>query len=108
MGRGELELVFLSPRLSAEEARNLRLINAVYPTEGFDAAALALAEKLAHGPTKAYGIAKSLLHQAARVDRLDHHLDRELEALARIADGRDFHEGLESFLSKRPAAFAGL
>jgi 2-(1,2-epoxy-1,2-dihydrophenyl)acetyl-CoA isomerase len=106
--RTALELVFLSPRLSAEEARNLRLINAVYPTERFDAEVLALAEKLARGPTKAYGIAKSLLHQAAGVDRLDHHLDRELEALARIADGRDFHEGLESFLSKRQATFAGL
>jgi hypothetical protein len=38
---------------------------------------------------------------------LDHHLDRELGSLARIADGRDFSEGLESFFSKWPAAFEG-
>src|SRR3972149_1355355 len=65
------------------------------------------AEKLPQGPTKAYAVAKSLIHQAAGVDRLDHHLDRELESLARIADGRDFSEGLESFFLKRPPAFEG-
>ncbi len=105
--RTALELVFLNPRLTATEAREMRLINAVYPTETFEHEVTALAEKLAHGPTKAYGIAKSLIHQAAGVDRLDHHLDRELESLTRIADGRDFAEGLESFLEKRAAAFEG-
>jgi 2-(1,2-epoxy-1,2-dihydrophenyl)acetyl-CoA isomerase len=105
--RTALELVFLNPRLSALEAREMRLVNAVYPTERFEEEVMALAERLARGPTKAYAVAKSLIHQAAGVDRLDHHLDRELETLARIADGRDFAEGLESFLEKRAAAFEG-
>jgi 2-(1,2-epoxy-1,2-dihydrophenyl)acetyl-CoA isomerase len=105
--RTALELVFLNPRLTAQEAKEMRLVNAVYPTESFDSEVMALAEKLARGPTKAYAIAKSLIHQAAGVDRLDHHLDRELETLARIADGRDFSEGLESFFSKREANFEG-
>jgi 2-(1,2-epoxy-1,2-dihydrophenyl)acetyl-CoA isomerase len=85
----------------------MRLVSAVFPTERFDSEVMALAEKLAAGPTAAYAVAKSLIHQAAGVDRLDHHLDRELENLARIADGRDFHEGLESFLAKRPPVFEG-
>jgi len=105
--RTALELVFLNPRLDAKEAREMRLVTAVYPTESFDAEVMALAEKLSQGPTKAYAVAKSLIHQAAGVDRLDHHLDRELESLARIADGRDFSEGLESFFLKRPPAFEG-
>jgi 2-(1,2-epoxy-1,2-dihydrophenyl)acetyl-CoA isomerase len=105
--RTALELVFLNPRLSAHEAREMRLINAVYSAETFDAEVMAVAEKLSRGPTKAYAVAKSLIHQAAGVDRLDHHLDRELESLARIADSRDFAEGLDSFFSKRPAAFEG-
>jgi 2-(1,2-epoxy-1,2-dihydrophenyl)acetyl-CoA isomerase len=103
--RTALELVFLNPRLDAREAREMRLVNAVYPTETFDVEVMALAEKLSRGPTKAYAIAKSLIHQAAGVDRLDHHLDRELEMLARIADGRDFEEGLESFFAKRTPSF---
>ena len=41
------------------------------------------------------------------MDRLDHHLDRELEQLARIADGSEFAEGLEGFFAKRPARFSG-
>lgn len=105
--RTALELVLLNPRLDAREAREMRLITAVYPIETFDSDVMALAEKLSRGPTKAYAVAKSLIHQAAGVDRLDHHLDRELESLARIADGRDFSEGLESFFSKRPPAFEG-
>jgi enoyl-CoA hydratase/carnithine racemase len=39
------------------------------------------------------------------VERLDYHLDQELENLARIADGRDFAEGLEAFFSRRPPRF---
>ena len=105
--RTALELVLLNPRLDAREAKEMRLVTAVYPTESFDTEVMALAEKLSRGPTKAYAVAKSLIHQAAGVDRLDHHLDRELESLARIADGRDFSEGLESFFSKRPPAFEG-
>ncbi len=38
---------------------------------------------------------------------IDWHLDRELESLARIADGRDFAEGLEGFFERRPARFQG-
>jgi 2-(1,2-epoxy-1,2-dihydrophenyl)acetyl-CoA isomerase len=105
--RTALEIVLLNPRLDAKEAKEMRLVTAVYPTESFDAEVMALAEKLSQGPTKAYAVAKSLIHQAAGVDRLDHHLDRELESLARIADGRDFSEGLESFFLKRPPAFEG-
>ena len=39
------------------------------------------------------------------MDRLDVHLDRELEQLARIADGRDFAEGIDAFFGKRAPKF---
>jgi enoyl-CoA hydratase/carnithine racemase len=45
------------------------------------------------------------LNQAAGVDQLDYHLDQELEHLSRIADGRDFSEGLQAFFEKREAVF---
>jgi 2-(1,2-epoxy-1,2-dihydrophenyl)acetyl-CoA isomerase len=103
--RRALELVFLNPRLDAHRALDMGLINGVFPTETFDADVDAMAQKLAAGPTEAFGIAKSLVHQAAGVDRLDFHLDRELAQLSRIADGREFSEGLDSFFEKRPARF---
>ena len=106
--RRSMELVLLNPRLDARAALDLGLITAVYPAERFDDEARALATKLAAGPTRAYGVAKGLLNQAAGVDRLDYHLDQELEQLARIADGRDFAEGLDAFFAKREARFQGM
>ena len=61
--------------------------------------------RLAAGPTRAYAVAKGLINQAAGVERLDYQLDQELENLARIADGRDFAEGLDAFFSRRPPRF---
>ncbi|HEX9580776.1 MAG TPA: enoyl-CoA hydratase-related protein [Gemmatimonadales bacterium] len=103
--RKAMELVLLNPRLSAAEARDAGLVTEVLPVAAFDEAVLAVAQRLAAGPTLAYGIAKTLLNEAAGVDQLDYHLDRELEQLSRIADGPEFAEGLAAFFAKRPAAF---
>ena len=101
------ELVLLNPRLTAVNARHMGLVTAVYPTTVFDAEVDAVARRLAAGPTKAYGIAKGLLNQSAGVDRLDYHLDQELDHLSRIANGAEFNEGLDAFFEKREAEFAG-
>jgi 2-(1,2-epoxy-1,2-dihydrophenyl)acetyl-CoA isomerase len=105
--RRALDLAFLNPRLDARTAREWGLASLVLPTEGFDAAVHALAQRLAEGPTGAFAVTKRLMNAAAGVDRLDHHLDRELEELARIADGADFAEGMGAFFEKRPARFPG-
>jgi len=103
--RRALELLLLNPRIDAQRALELGLINAVYPAAMLDHETHVLARRIAAGPTEAYGIAKELLNQAAGMDRLDVHLDRELESLARIADGANFAEGIDAFFEKRPAAF---
>ena len=103
--RRSLELLFLNPRLSAQQALEIGLITAVVPTITFAAQVRHLARQLAEGPTEALGIAKELLNQAAGMDRLDFHLDRELENLARIANGSNFAEGIDAFLTKRQAQF---
>ena len=106
--RRSLELVLLNPRLTAEQARQLGLVSEVHPDDSFDARVQALAARLANGPTRAFGVAKSLLNTAAGVDRLDYHLDQELEHLSRIADGAEFKEGLEAFFAKREPDFSAL
>ncbi len=103
--RRAMELVLLNPRLDAARAMEYGLINDVFPTGRFDTEVLEIARRLAEGPAEAAAIAKGLVNQAAGVDRLDHHLDRELEELSRIADGPDFAEGLASFFERRPARF---
>jgi 2-(1,2-epoxy-1,2-dihydrophenyl)acetyl-CoA isomerase len=103
--RRSLELVLLNPRLDAHHAHAMGLVTAVHPVATFDAEVMALARRLAEGPTAAYAAAKALLNEAAGLDRLDFHLDRELQQLTRTADGADFAEGVQAFLDKRPARF---
>lgn len=105
--RRAMDLALLNPRLSAKEAKELGLVSQVLPDAAYELELLALARRLAAGPTASYAAAKRLMNEAAGVDRLDYHLDRELEALARSADSRDFSEGLTAFFEKRTPTFEG-
>jgi 2-(1,2-epoxy-1,2-dihydrophenyl)acetyl-CoA isomerase len=100
-------LAFLNPRLDARRALEWGLVNEVFPDQRFEEEVLALARRLADGPTRSFAVTKQLIHQSATVDRLDGHLDREIDELARIADGGDFAEGIDAFLGKRPPRFGG-
>ena len=101
--RKAMELVLTGPRLGPHEALELGLINAI--AADVDGDARALAHRLAEAPTEAVGIAKGLMNAAAGMERLDAHLDQELRALARVADGANFAEGLDAFFGKRPPRF---
>ncbi len=103
--RRALELMLLNPRLTAEQARDWGLVTAVYDVDRFGAEVRALAGRLAEGPRAAFAVAKELLNQSAGADRLEEHLDRELDALVRVADGSEFARGLEAFFAKKPARF---
>jgi 2-(1,2-epoxy-1,2-dihydrophenyl)acetyl-CoA isomerase len=103
--RRAMELVLLNPRLDARQALEVGLITGVYPAQTFEDDVQQVAERLADGPATAFGVAKGLLNQASGMDRLDFHLDRELDNLSRIADGVEFGEGLDSFFAKRPPNF---
>ncbi|MCX6552536.1 MAG: enoyl-CoA hydratase-related protein, partial [Acidobacteria bacterium] len=88
--RRALELVFLNPRLDAATALAWGLITRVAPTATFDADVLAIARLAASTPAPAVAVTKQLMNQAAGVDRIDYHLDQELDQLARIANTPDF------------------
>ncbi len=104
--RRAMQLVLLNPKLDAHSAMQWGLVTEVYPAPQFDAAVRDVAKQLAAGPTEALSIAKKLINQAAGMDRLDHHLDKELEQLAAIANGSNFAEGITAFFEKRPPVFA--
>jgi 2-(1,2-epoxy-1,2-dihydrophenyl)acetyl-CoA isomerase len=103
--RRSMELMLLNRRLTAAEARDYGLVTEVFPLASFDEQTMALAARLAAGPPHAFAAAKELLNQSAGMDQLDLHLDRELQELARAADGAEFAEGLTAFFDKRPAQF---
>lgn len=104
--RRAMDLLLLNPRIDAARAHEMGLISGVFATEDFDREVMAVAKRVAAGPTEALGIAKQLMNQAAGMDRLDYHLDRELENLARIADGANFAEGISAFFEKRAPEFS--
>ena len=105
--RRAMEMVLMNPRIDPKRALRIGLINEVYPAAQFEAETMAVMRRLADGPTAAYAVAKRLINEAAGVDRLDYHLDRELESLARIADTGDFAAGIDAFFSKQPPRFNG-
>ena len=104
--RRSLELMLLNPRLTALQAREYGLVTAVFDVDTFDREVQAVAERLAAGPPHAYATAKELINQSAGMDRLDEHLDRELQELARAADGPEVAEGIRAFFEKRQARYA--
>lgn len=101
------ELMFLGDRFDARRALELGLINRIVPPAELEAEAMALATRLANGPTHAYGRTKALL-EASVGQLLDAQLKRETESFAACAATDEFVEGVRAFLEKRLPNFAGL
>ena len=101
------ELMLLGDRFDARYALELGLINRVVPAGALEAEAMALATRLAKGPTHAYGRAKALLETSVG-QLLDAQLQRETESFAACAATEEFVEGVRAFLDKRLPNFSGL
>ena len=104
--RQALEIALLGEGFNAAEALRLGLINRVLPAAELDAAAQALAQRIASGPTVAYGQMRRLLRDSLTRD-LPAQLQAEAQAFLACAKTPDFSEGVAAFLAKRPAQFAG-
>ena len=104
--RKALEIALLGDAFTAEDALRLGLVNRVVPAAELEAATTALAERLASGPTVAYGAMKRLMRQS-----LDHTLPEQLaaerEAFVHCAGTEDFRAGIDAFHHRQPAQFAG-
>jgi 2-(1,2-epoxy-1,2-dihydrophenyl)acetyl-CoA isomerase len=105
--RRAMDFALLGERLDAHRAQALGLVSVVFEDVRCGDEVAALAGRLAAGPTASYAAAKRLMNESAGVDRLDVHLDRELEALIRAADSADFAEGIDAFFGKRTPQFGG-
>jgi 2-(1,2-epoxy-1,2-dihydrophenyl)acetyl-CoA isomerase len=101
------ELILLGDRFDAPRALQLGLVNRLVAPGALEAEAMALASRLANGPTHAYARTKALL-QATLGDGFDAQLRRETESFAACAATEEFVEGVRAFLEKRRPDFAGL
>lgn len=100
------ELMMLGDRFDAPRAFQLGLVNRLVPPAALEGEAMALARRLANGPTHAYGHTKALL-QATLGDAFDAQLRRETESFAACAATEEFVEGVRAFLEKRAPDFSG-
>jgi 2-(1,2-epoxy-1,2-dihydrophenyl)acetyl-CoA isomerase len=104
--RKALEIALLADTIDAHEALRLNLVNQVVPAADLESATATLANRLAAGPTQAYGRIKRLLRESLSRD-LPAQLDAEREAFHQGLQTRDFHEGVAAFLAKRPPSYEG-
>lgn len=102
--RRATEMVLTNRVLSADEALDWGLVNAVHPNEDVLTEARALAAKLAKGPINAFGGAKRLLIEGAN-SSLGEAMERESFSIATQALHPEAVEGIDAFLNKRPPTF---
>jgi len=101
-----MELTLLADLMDARTASGLGLVNWVVPADRLAAETQRIAQRLASGPTVAYGEAKRLLNQS--FDRsLETQMEEELQAFARCAATHDLQEGVGAFVEKRKPQFKG-
>ncbi|WP_417807169.1 2-(1,2-epoxy-1,2-dihydrophenyl)acetyl-CoA isomerase PaaG [Thioclava sp.] len=99
-------LTLLAEPLPAQMAADWGLIWRAVADDALQAESLAIATKLAAGPTKGLGLTKRLIQEAATSD-LDTHLDRERDCQREAGFTDDYAEGVTAFLEKRAANFTG-
>jgi 2-(1,2-epoxy-1,2-dihydrophenyl)acetyl-CoA isomerase len=104
--RKTLELALLGERVSAADAHQLGLVNFLAPVGELEARTQKLVERLAAGPTKAYGLIKSLV-DASFDNSIEQQGRLEAECYAKAAMTDDLVEGIRAFMEKRPARFMG-
>lgn len=100
------EMILANRRISADEAAAIGLVTRVVDDAALESEGIALARKLAQGPTPALSMARSLLLEAHNAPFAEH-LASEGRTIATAAGLPDCREGVLAFLERRPATFRG-
>ena len=101
-----MEMCLLARPVTAERMAALGAITQVVAAGEVDAAAHALAAKLAEGPREAQGVIRRLVADAYEATEAAQ-LNAERDAMARAAGGAEAAEGIAAFLEKRKPEFGG-
>lgn len=99
-------IAMLGDKIGAAEAERMGMVYKVYENEEFAGASRALAAVLAQLPTRALAFTKHALNYSA-TNSLEAQLLLEDELQQKAAGTKDYKEGVNAFLEKRPAVFKG-
>ncbi len=98
------ELIFSGKHISAAEAKEIGLVNAVYAPEELMNAALEMAQSFVKNAPIAIKYAKACIDRGMQMD-IDDGIAMENELFAMCYATEDQKEGMTAFLEKRPAVF---
>lgn len=107
IGEGKaMELMLTGDMISADEAKQLGLVNHVFAPEELEAKTMELANRIAEMSPVALAMAKASVKNASRMN-LREGLDSEIDLFALCFSSEDKEEGVRAFIEKRKAEFKG-
>jgi enoyl-CoA hydratase/carnithine racemase len=107
VGQGRAaELLFTGRTMSAEEGERWGFFNRLVAPDALEKDAIALAQKLAEGPTFAHMMTKTMLGQEWSMS-LEQAIEAEAQAQAICMQTQDFRRAYEAFIAKGTPRFAG-
>jgi enoyl-CoA hydratase/carnithine racemase len=92
--------------MSGAEGMAWGFFNSLHASEALGAAANALAQNLAQGPSFAHGMTKNMMHQEWSMT-LDQAIEAEAQAQAICMQTQDFHRAYHAFAAKQQPVFEG-
>ncbi|WP_265516056.1 enoyl-CoA hydratase family protein [Nitratireductor luteus] len=100
------ELLYTGRSMSGEEGERWGFYNRLVEAGQLEAEALALAARIASGPTFAHGITKTQLNQEWSMG-LEQAIEAEAQAQAICMQTRDFERAYRAFVEKKTPVFEG-
>lgn len=101
-----LEMMLLNEPLSAQRAHEWGIVREVFDDDALRDGALALARRLAEGPTRALVATRRLVDEGEHA-RYEAQFRSELEVQQVVRESADAREGRAAFVERRKARFTG-
>lgn len=100
------EMAYLNRRVAAAEAAEWGLVTRVVPDEAVETEALAVATRIAQGPTRAFGSIKRLFAQSYGSSLADQ-FDAEATAIGAALRTQDAQGAVRAFVNREKPVFTG-